>query len=1417
MINYNNIPLQLGHLGKFLGLLSDTGIGWELNTSWFKDPIAELEGCEKSFIDLIYLLELSMVADTQTVPAVFANATWYPFSDYNSDGNSPFYIVSSSPADISGQIGIGIKKQFGGNDVLSDLFLYIPLFTYDKESTAFVLNNIDFPIQAGVNVISASGFKVTSADPSKTVTFQELDITFSVPLTGGEPSLSVIFKGLTGTTKPNTYTKLSELLDPDVSAWLLEVLLNSGSWLNMFVPNTTYTVADLLEEAKYISRSYQFVPANFRIDNSVPASPDLEILDIFTPPFFPAPFDNQIYQDLYSKFSTEQQNSLNDPNFALAAKQQILTDVFNTIICGPSIYDDDKFADIPISQLATTFIEMNVTGDKLIHLNRMLIQDLFSGTIEDNAYSLNLNSIQGTSQQIALSFMFAVLDTLSYFDVPLFFLPFGGVFVDAETSAANGTNYGLRLNGCIEYKNETSDSSVPNIDFCFGTWFSNETDGDNWITRSMGVNTAKAGIAVFALNKSNNGTLSFKPGFSMTSSGINFSGINGTSLVDIAGYSFQSIELRINLSSENWSPAGAVKIDRLTIPLGPGFPSSNGNPIANNILASATPGKDSQDTDPVNPAFSIAVGKANGGKLDVMLYDKYGNPGTAAMFPVNQQFGPLQCDGIGIGWIEESKQLSIIFDGSVSVPSFKIYLDDLSVGIPIDTPSDFSKYSLDVNGLGIAFQQDPIEFSATLIKIPKNPGAHPAIDFIQYDGEALLKAKSFTVSALGSYAYKNDVNGNGYASLFIFGMYIGDLGGPGFFYVTGIAAGFGYNRDLILPDQASVMQFPLVAAMNNPALLGAAQKADGTWASPDPATALKKFNAYVPPSRGEYWLAAGVRFTSFDLINTSALLNVKFGKELEIGLTGISCMSLPAPPVPGNPPPADKFAYVELGLEIQILPYLGQISATAILSQNSYVIDPACHLTGGFAFYVWFGNNPHAGQFVLTIGGYSPNFTAPSYFPQVPRLGFTWSVSDSVTISGDAYFALTPSAIMAGGGLSVIFNDGDLHAWFVAQMDAVVQWAPFQYSFEISISVGVSYKLDLLLTSVTLTVELGAGIQIYGPEMGGVARISWYVISFSVPFGANPPDPNATINWTTFANTLLPNKTNAEQKKSTQFAQNTIVSKDTPELAMLSVAALGGQLTNWTGLDGVLYWVVRPASFAFSVLTTFPTTLLTVTPLSKNDPITSWPASGYTDINIRPLNTVVKSSVLNVELLDVLSGNPYDLAGEFELQQNLASLPAAKWGPSIPVTDNGMAGSPEYNSLLDGYQMGFQTIKPKTTVLTPSGADALSIDITTAFIDFVVDVENTDHLPLSAKQTPSEIIPGAVENPWDEISIALQDNEVITARSDLFNELVTQFGFALETNEPVSLFAKDPGQFLNGYPLILPVIVSKQQIKDGTK
>jgi hypothetical protein len=72
----------------------------------------------------------------------------------------------------------------------------------------------------------------------------------------------------------------------------------------------------------------------------------------------------------------------------------------------------------------------------------------------------------------------------------------------------------------------------------------------------------------------------------------------------------------------------------------------------------------------------------------------------------------------------------------------------------------------------------------------------------------------------------------------------------------------------------------------------------------------------------------------------------------------------------------------------------------SLLIIHSHVYVPSAHLTGMGAFYSWFAPNSHAGDWVVTIGGYHSAYNPPSHYPQnVSRLGLNFVVGDNVVCS----------------------------------------------------------------------------------------------------------------------------------------------------------------------------------------------------------------------------------------------------------------------------------------------------------------------------------------------------------------------------------------------------------------------------------
>ncbi len=58
--------------------------------------------------------------------------------------------------------------------------------------------------------------------------------------------------------------------------------------------------------------------------------------------------------------------------------------------------------------------------------------------------------------------------------------------------------------------------------------------------------------------------------------------------------------------------------------------------------------------------------------------------------------------------------------------------------------------------------------------------------------------------------------------------------------------------------------------------------------SDDEKAESQRLHDYIPASVGDYFLAVGVKFTSFKIIDSFVLLTVAFGHRFEIDVLGLS-------------------------------------------------------------------------------------------------------------------------------------------------------------------------------------------------------------------------------------------------------------------------------------------------------------------------------------------------------------------------------------------------------------------------------------------------------------------------------------------------------------------------------------------------
>jgi hypothetical protein len=472
-------------------------------------------------------------------------------------------------------------------------------------------------------------------------------------------------------------------------------------------------------------------------------------------------------------------------------------------------------------------------------------------------------------------------------------------------------------------------------------------------------------------------------------------------------------------------------------------------------------------------------------------------------YKLNKKLGPLSLGQLGFAYNDGC--IGLYLQGSLAMASLSISLDGLGLTFAVNELfSGTVSPQFALRGIGLSYMAPPVSVSAAFLRSQET---HEGKLLDVYSGTATIKASDFTITALGSYTQVGS-----HPSLFIYGLYEGALGGPAFFFVTGVAAGFGYNRRLNIPSVEEVASFPLVALAMNP------EKKDPAEVLTLLGKPMKNNKKPLEISIGDYWLAVGIRFSSFKIIESFALLAVNFGTRLEFAVVGLSQIRWPEKSITPEP-----IVYLEVALVAHFGPDSDVISVLGVITPNSYVISKDCRITGGFAFYTWV-SGPHEGDTVVTLGGYHPRFIKPAHYPVVPRLGLNWRISDNLTISGQMYYAITPSAIMAGGKWEVNFHLSFLSVNVTVWADMIISWSPYQYELEMGIVVKIDADIKILFVRIHFSLEMGAMLHIWGPDFAGEAHVDWAIFSFTIPFGSSAKTKPKSLDWEAFANGFIPQK-----------------------------------------------------------------------------------------------------------------------------------------------------------------------------------------------------------------------------------------------------------------------------------------------------
>ncbi len=678
---------------------------------------------------------------------------------------------------------------------------------------------------------------------------------------------------------------------------------------------------------------------------------------------------------------------------------------------------------------------------------------------------------------------------------------------------------------------------------------------------------------------------------------------------------------------------GRLALDRISIPLG-GAGGGGGNGVASKVLQPA-PTSGTAGTPPaaqaapgLSPELSL-VSRA-GGPVRVDL--RMGDGDGPWWLPLQAHLGPVYVEQVGFGVTRTGDTvtwLRLLIDGGVSLAGLTVQVDDLELDLPWPAPWDVAHWRLDLAGLAVGYQGSGVTIAGALTKTAGTGGAPPS-----YLGMLTVSAAGFGINAFGGFGvYPVPGSSQTYVSMFVVAALHAPLGGPPAFFLTGVGGGFGVNRALVLPtDVAALPRFPLIQALD-----------PGSTIASDPMGALTAMGQAFPPRQGAVWFAAGVSFTSFSLLEGVAVISVGVGDGVEVAILALARLGLPNPRLP--------LAQIELALIARFSTRDAVLWVQAQLTDNSWVISHDARLTGGFAFVTWF----RTGDFVVTLGGYHPNFHV-AHYPQVPRVGLSWTLGQFLSIRGETYFALCSSAVMVGARIDVSFRAGPAFARIVAGFDALVRFDPLWFEIDIYASVtgGIRIEIDLGwfgTIRIDLTITIGAQLHVEGPEVHGTAMLQMGPVQVPFRFGPQAPPERQPLGWTVFVDKYL--RSGGGQVLTSSVVAGQLAGGDAAE-------------SRNDGTDPLRPWLVLP-EFGLAAATTLPARTYAAAPVA-----------GVGGLGIAPMDVPALGSDLRVTVRAAgVAGAAGDRTAALQATPTVSGLPPAVWralppGQSAPPLPSGV-------------------------------------------------------------------------------------------------------------------------------------------------
>ncbi len=401
------------------------------------------------------------------------------------------------------------------------------------------------------------------------------------------------------------------------------------------------------------------------------------------------------------------------------------------------------------------------------------------------------------------------------------------------------------------------------------------------------------------------------------------------------------------------------------------------------------------DVKPAEAAPTKGNTNTKAGPLSISgLTFQFKNPSLFVTVDATLQLGPITFAVIGF---------------TLEIELAKVKLDDLAAIVTQGL------IHVSLHGIECGVSQGPLTLEGVFIH-------DVTTEMETYSGGIAVGFTAWQVLAVGQYAIMKakGPGDDGFRAVFVYGKLDGPLIELEFATISGVRLGFGYNYAIRMPSLSELYSFPFI---NDSASAGSG------------ADPLKVLDAmvlndphFVYPKEGSCWFCAGMTIKAFDLLTLTAVLLFDIttsGSDAGVLIALIADGVFQMEP---RAKPDYSLFYIEVVLSVELNFGAGYIAANAVMAPASHVYVPQAHLTGSASFYTWFGSNSHAGDWVVSVGGYARGYAPPAHYPSPDRVGLNFIVGDMIHVVGEGYLAITPKCAMAGGLLHMSLSVGPVDA-----------------------------------------------------------------------------------------------------------------------------------------------------------------------------------------------------------------------------------------------------------------------------------------------------------------------------------------------------------------------------------------------------